>query len=322
MANNGFYCRSGYVSITTEDEEEIFSTQRFDGLNFKFSCEITAPPDNGRIGTATVGILGLSGETVHRLTTFCNGMDPVEYNTMLGGNRETAGRYKCVHVYAGYEKTVRHLFALPISGAWPTSPPNMWLNIHSWSCMLDSMEVFDFTLASKDPEVKISFREYAQFVAKTIGGKLRWKYDPGDTTMQMIYKAKWGIVGTVNEIVKYLNRNAQGRVYIRRYEEDPYIPVIIVDNYKSTKDEGYVPEISAATGMIGLPKISVGDMWVGEIEVQTLLRTDIDIGNAFTVKSEYIPFANEKYRCTKIKHVGEFRGNPWYTTLWGLPVVE
>ena len=334
MSNPAFYNRTGHVEFIEGDRK----FDDFRGLNFKFSCEFEDVFRSGRQCIANVGILGLSGDRVHRWSTFCNHTDQKTYAEL------TDKAEKFVSVYAGYEgqgfSETEPIFTLPIVGAYPTSPPEMWLNISAYSGVTREYKYYNAVMENR--EKPIPFKTYCSFVAKLIGARLRWDY-PQDMELYLPKSVGWGLSGTRESIIKYLNdqANPMAIVALGYDNQDFKTPVLFVRRYffggvdspfnwqiaheqkmKRAIEDDFKkrgPLISAETGMIGLPKVTIGDGRAGQIEVQSLLRKDVDIGENFTVKSEYIEYANATFTCTKIKHVGEFRGQDWYTTLTGIP---
>ena len=329
MSNERYFNRTGRVDITDEHGQVFYS---FRGLNFKFSYELCGNPGyDGRIGKGTVGILGLSGDDVYKWTTFCNGTTPDQYNG------KGIGRNMFLSVYAGYDTSpdgtdirldnqTNPLFTLPIVGAWPTSPPDMWLNFSAYSGKPGSLRRMDARY--DDYYNDVTTKEYCTYVARVLGAKLRWEVSGGNEDF-LPCKKHWGIEGTENQIVQYLNRqSALITSYIGREPPDLATPILYVQD-RSRKDENAAARrarhqdigkiISAETGMIGFPKVKFGGDTSGQVEVTTLLRKDIDIDDKFTIKSEFIRMANATFTCRKLKFVGELRGTPWYTTLTGLP---
>lgn len=334
MSNERFYARTGHVEILNEEGKVLY---RFDGLNFKFSYELCdAPGTTGRVGKATVGVLGLSGDTVHRWATYCNGTTKEQYDG------EGLGPNVYISVYAGYAYSgmnddTEPLFTMPIVGAWPTSPPDMWLNFSAFTAEAGVYGHYDVSLSTYTAGSYITTRQFAEHVANTIGAKLRWEL-PKEWDKWLPKQQQWGKEGTVNDILAYMNScrghglGAHVSVYLGREMPDLKTPILYVVPKIRGNDErqGEMksrkalhmqtgPIISAETGMIGFPKVKFGGEKSGQIEVQTLLRKDVDIYDPFTVRSEYIRMANATFKCNKIKHVGEFRGTPWYTTLTGIP---
>lgn len=343
VSYSSYYNRTGYVRILGEDgtvEDD------FRGLNFKFSCEFASTPCTEVEAKCTVGILGLTGQHVHDLTTFTNGTNASQ-NAEDRKQKDTDDAVKKkIEVYAGYDgegfNANSALFSMDIIGAWPTPPPNMWLNFSGMNGAISNDTVYDARMQSKDQtseKTLIPFKQYINFVADGLNAKVDWPMTGQEAkTLELVKRWSWGIVGSESQIIRYLNETyPTWGFYIGHSPEDPTTKILHVTrlpwrrgsleydvnrqrfmNAISIAEEAG-PTISAATGMIGFPKVTFGNGKAGSIEVKTLLRKDVGIGKNFTVKSEYIKFANATFKCNKIKHEGEFRGNAWYTTLYGIP---
>ena len=343
MSYSRYYNRSGFVILV--DGKEIKDS--FRGLNFKFTCEFADSPSNGVEAKCTVGILGLTGDRVHELTTFSNGTNADAYAGNTKKDEKDKARRKFISVFAGYDgdgfDANTPLFTMPIIGAWPTSPPNMWLNFSGMNGAIEDHTVFDARMQSRDsrtPATLIPLKRYIEFVAEGLNAKVDWPMTEKEArSLEYNWKRfSWGIVGTESQIIRYLNETVfSWRFFIGRSDDDPTQKILHVwrEPYSRNSLEYSLyrpnpeaseginsksgPTISAATGMLGFPKVTFGNGKAGSIEVKTLLRKDVGIGKNFTVKSDYIRFANSTFICNKIKHEGEYRGSAWYTTLYGVP---
>ena len=328
MSMPRYYNRVGYVVLKEGNKVE----DEFRGLNFKFSCEYTLSPGKGAKAHASVGILGLTADRVMKWASFCNGSEPKGYATLMGSKART------VSVYAGYESGFDQnpLFTLPVVGAWITSPPNMWLNISAWNTEEYNSHVYSVTMNSPlgNPRRPIPFKQICQKIADTLGARL--KFDAyNENLLGGHYDVS--ITGTASDLLEYLNNNPNAYAELRIGEPDSETPELIVvqmdvnnaagmkEDYKKAFSAGKPPvTISAQNGMIGLPKLTFGSKRASQVEVTTLLRTDISIGDTFYVKSDYLKYADGSYKflANKIKHEGEFRGNLWQTTITGRDPLE
>ena len=277
---------------------------------------------------ASVGILGLTAKRVNDWSSFCNYTTQPKYDELMGSEARS------VAVYAGYESgyTDTPLFVLPVVGAWPTSPPEMWLNISAFNTKEFNSHFYSVELHAplENPRRPFTFKQVCQKIADTIGARL--SFDAYKENLLGVYYDV-SLAGTVSDILHWLNHNACAYAEIRIGDPDTELPVLIVSqmdprNAAGMKEDaenlyggGVVktpPTISATSGMIGLPKLTIGNGRAGQIEVTTLLRNDISPGDKFKVKSEYLKFANDTFTANKIKHEGEFRGNTWQTTITGI----
>lgn len=319
-----YYNRVGYVVL----HEGNKTFDKFRGLNFKFTCEYCSSPGNGAEAQASVGILGLTRQMVYDWASFCNHMTDKGYAGLMGSG------VRSVSVYAGYEMsfTGRPLFTLPVTGAWPTSPPDMWLNISAYNTNEFNSHVYSIEMhAPLGGERRLfTFKQICQKIADTIGARLDFTaYNENllggfpDVSFQ----------GTTSDILHWLNSNSCAYAEIRINSPDLELPVLVVfqvdpktgadlkvrnGNMRDRQIIKTPPTISAETGMIGLPKLKAGNNRASEVEVTTLLRNDIEPGDIFYVKSDYVKFGNAPFKANKIKHEGEFRGNTWQTTITGI----
>lgn len=326
MAFPKYYNRVGYVTLNEGNDV----AGEFRGLNFKFTCEYAGSPTIGRAAKASVGILGLTADMVYEWASFCNGTNEHSYAVLMGSKIRT------VSVYAGYEHsfTESPLFVLPVIGAWPTSPPDMWLNIHAYNTTEFNSHFYTVTLnpplsaRPHDPKYFFNSKQVCEKVAETIGARLRWDGGTKMGELREFESVNWS--GTVSDLLAKINESAVLYAHIEFGSPDIEVPTLVVsrhsredaDNLKMFSGMTKVKppaQISAETGMIGLPKLSAGNGRAGQIEVTTLLRNDLDIGDQIKVKSEYVRRANDTFTITKIKHEGEFRGNGWQTTFTGIP---
>lgn len=319
-----FYNRVGYVVLREGNKEY----DEFRGLNFKFSCEYCHSPGEGVRAQASVGILGLTADRVFQWASFCNNTNQSRYDGLMGS------KARSVAVYAGYESsfTGNPLFVLPVVGAWPTSPPEMWLNISAYTTKEFNSHVFSIEMHAplEMPRRPFTFKQVCQKIADTIRARLDFNaYN--ESLLGVYYDVS--LVGTASDILHWLNNNACAYAEVRIGDPDSETPEMVVyqldprgaadmkDNAERLYGGGVVktpPTISATSGMIGLPKLTVGNGRAGQIEVTTLLRNDISPGDNFKVKSEYVRYANDTFTANKIKHEGEFRGNQWQTTITGI----
>lgn len=325
MAFPKFYNRVGYVTLNEGNDV----VEEFRGLNFKFTCEYTGNPSTGRLAKASVGILGLTGDRVLQWASFCNGTSPGAYANLFGS------KMRSVSVYAGYEHsfTQSPLFVLPVIGAWPTSPPDMWLNIQGLNTAEFNKHFYTVTLKPPlsakphDPKYFFDSKQVCEKVAETIGARLRWNGGKSLDSLRMFESVNWS--GNVSDLLAKINESAVLYAYIETGHPDISVPILNVNRYsrkeademkaRAAQKKKKPAVISAKSGMLGLPKLKAGNGMASEIEVTTLLRTDLDWGDQISVESDYLDFANSTFTVTKVKHEGEFRGNAWQTTFTGVP---
>ena len=360
-------------------QKKLFvSDSSANGLDFKFDYEINASESQGRIGQGSVGILGLQGDTIRRLVEFAN-------------QHIAAEKSRYVVVYAGYSNDpnadTKPLFYLPILGASLTQPPEMWLNITSYTGACDQLHTLMTSVREYDEDSRKSqkqkqeeaekkrqdelralkraerdriddiggLKKYIERICKSNGITLNWNLK--QTEYDKIPKQDWPVFEFVNmsELVKSLNSlgwikcehneyigcgfgsivtgyQAQSSSVIKKlqvnfnaefasqvdkeHEEELYHQLLMDWVKKKMAAERRV--IDKDSGMIGIPQFKsfMGQM---SIEVKTLLRRDIDIGDFIKVESTMINIPDGYYyRVNKIRYEGEFRGQAWYTKFFGI----
>ena len=122
-----------------------------------------------------------------------------------------------------------------------------------------------------------------------------------------------------SSVIKKLqvNFNAEFASQVDKEHEEELYHQLLMDWFKK-KMAAERRVIDKDSGMIGIPQFKsfMGQM---SIEVKTLLRRDIDIGDFIKVESTMINIPDGYYyRVNKIRYEGEFRGQAWYTKFFGI----
>lgn len=249
-----------------------------DSLDFKFSGEKV-----GDIYTSfSVGILGLSSETVNALTTW----NPAE--AMAVSRR--------IEVYAGYEdgSIANPIFGGIVVEAIPTSPPEMWINmkcinLSGGGSIRNPRSLIDTSLSGILSEI-----------ASDMGLSMRWDADM-DGSMKV---KRFTLQGSHASICEEFSNSFGVTVYEDR-------GILVACNKRPQMGTPKNPiQIGIDTGMISLPKVSLAGA-----TIKTRLKDDISLMSWIRLNSEIIPKANGLYVVTKKKHTGHFRGDDWYTEL-------
>lgn len=339
------YNRDCYVEIGVGGSYKELLENGFDsvewvrllGLDVKFDIN---HPVGSASSNARISILGLSYERIYQLTSWA-------------GEATAFSRCILIRVYAGYGdknivtrvSDVDMIFQGYIINAYPTTPPEMWLNIEARSYFFDrySYLTVDLSEASDIQGRETTVKDLLAALCASIGfesnlnatGDENYKYIEGalsttttasvfatlktaaDVEMCITKICDWvGLIG-----VKHMLPDFTTRITFRPLEYP----------------EDFVPKpdfiISEETGMVGVPK-----MEYGSITVTTLLcNTEHDLRlNFFGVRSKYaLPgllgnggkdlrdgMVDERMQycdfiCTNVAYKGHLRGNEWYATYIG-----
>lgn len=344
------YGRIGKIEIT-ENGKVIYSSSPENGLDFKFDVEYTYNDQRGILAQASVGVLGLQGETIRKL---------IEY-----GPAEVAmKKNRIITVYAGYKSDpnvlTERLFILPIATASVTQPPEMWLNVYSWNdaqIMLEDqsesqnekddrtenekrLDEIQRQMETLDKEHDPQFLKWhATLICHALNLQLKWEVSEEDT--EKIPRMDWPTMPiriSIPQFVKYWNdlgwvkadlEMKYANIFDRNFKVRGVPKVLhlsLNSEYVFNKDlerqqheydkktaiaDGRV--ISKETGMIGLPEFQPLEGQI-TITVKTLLRRDIKVDDFIKVKSSIIDTVEGMYfRVSKIKYSGHLRGNEWYS---------
>lgn len=276
-----FWKRIGYVEIEDYDGGMVKYGGSVDGLDYKFDIKYS-----GDIACQfTVGILGLGRDTIQRLTVW--------------NYAQAITRARKIAVYAGYEKDglPRPIATGIITQAIPTTPPEMWLN---FTCLIGKMD-FD----PKDP-MTMTDTTTSEILAKIAG--------------MNGYMSRWDAkeVSGSKKVAKYY-LNAAPSWMLSKFAEDFGVYVYWDDSTLVAVDKNAwaTQKVQSVTEVIGP---SSGLLAIGNVDLKgATIRRRLDVRSRLMtwvrLESAIIPSASENYFVIGKRHVGQFRGNDWYTEL-------
>ena len=276
-----YWKRVGYVEIEGEDGMMHKYGGSHDGLDFRFDIKYVADISV----EFSVGILGLGRDTIQKLTVW-------NIAQAISASRKIA-------VYAGYEKdgVARQVASGIITNAIPTSPPEMWLN---FSCLVGKC-AFEPTNGKCITDAKLS--EILEYLAKANGLSARWdaKRVKPDTKVPKFY------VGCAPTwIVSKFASTYSLLVYIDGNE----LVATDIDAWNTNKIVESSDLISPETGLI-----SVGKIDLKGATIKRRLDTRSRLMSWVRLESNIIPSANNSYYVVAKRHVGQYRGEDWFTEL-------
>ena len=273
-----YWGRTGYVEI--EGANNTFGNESGPyRLDFKF--------DVTKFGSFynefSVGILGLNHETINELTVW-NPQDAVS-------------QARQVKVYAGYESDGKPSLLLEggIWRAFPTPPPEMWLNMDCMSWIAKKEPLDEPGMVHGTPQ------EIFEKVAKEVGSPPYWGIPP----MKNAKPTSFMMTGTKD---LQPERFAQ-KFNLCVYREDGVLKCI--ENHGERENTPTdVQDVDIDTGLL-----SVGNLTIAGATVRVRLNTRYTLNSWINLKSTLIPKASGLYYVIKIRHVGHLRGDEWYTEL-------
>jgi hypothetical protein len=276
-----FWKRVGYVEIEGEDGKMYKYGGSVDGLDFKFDIKYS-----GDIAVEfTVGILGLSRETIQTLTVW--------------NYAQAISRARKIAVYAGYEKDgiAQPIASGIITQAIPTTPPDMWLN---FNCLIGGLD-FDpkYQRCIKDKTAA----EILDMLARANKMKSRWLATkaPGDRKIPKFYVGR-------SPLWVISNFAASQNVHIC-IDADV---LTAVDTYAwaQIQDKKVAEVIGVETGLLSIGNVDLkGAIIKRRLDVRSRLMTWVRL------KSVIIPSASDDYYVIGKRHVGQYRGEEWTTEL-------
>lgn len=276
-----FWKRIGYVEIENDDGSMVKYGGSVDGLDYRFdikyTCDIACQ--------FTVGILGLGRDTIQKLTVW--------------NYAQAITRARKIAVYAGYEKDglPRPIANGIITQAIPTSPPEMWLN---FTCMIWGMD-FD----PKDP-MTMTDTTTAEILAKIAGlngHESRWdaKEVSGSKKVAKYYlnaAPSWMLSKFAEDFGVYV------------YWDDSTLVAVDKNAWATQKVQSVAEVIGPSSGLLAIGSVDLKGATIRRrLDVRSRLMTWVRL------ESVIIPSASENYFVIGKRHVGQFRGNDWYTEL-------
>lgn len=283
MATNKpyFWKRVGYVEIEGEDGKMYKYGGSVDGLDFKFDIKYS-----GDIAVEfSVGILGLSRETIQTLTVW--------------NYAQAISRARKIAVYAGYEKDgiAQPIASGIITQAIPTTPPDMWLN---FNCLIGGLD-FDpkYQRCIKDKTAA----EILDMLAQANKMKSRWLATkaPGDRKIPKFYVGR-------SPLWVISNFAASQNVHI--YIDADVLTAVDMYAWAQVQDKKVAEVIGVETGLLSIGNVDLkGAVIKRRLDVRSRLMTWVRL------KSVIIPSASDDYYVIGKRHVGQYRGEEWTTEL-------
>lgn len=326
---DGYYWnRIGAVELLSREKGRIkrrhfLTPDRYDGLNFRFNVTFNSDLKQGNTGHGTVGILGLSADTIRQWAS-----------AELPGDLRKKQMF--IRVYAGYEKDGAledcEIFTLPYIGAIPTSPPEMWLN---FNCP-DQKNAIISPMVLKSPFMgeRVSIKQMFEMLVKTLDEsvnkenklnhvKLKWNIDAETEKRLPMVRTRDYSATRLYELIYEVNSwglvwaRSSNKFNARTGAETINVWVSSLPGYLQNTDDPQTEDdpvvISADTGMIGFPSFGEGS-GTPQVTVKCLMRHDISIGDLISVKSQFMKAPYAAYRVNEVSYSGEFRGQEWYVT--------
>lgn len=312
--------RRAIIDIIRDDSTFARYDSAIDGgLDVRFDCSKIGYMIANR---ARLSICNLPRDQIYFLTTWC-------YWTLAQAEK------KEVAIYAGYGNDVSEIFRGYIISAYPTEPPDVWLN----------MEVIqNFNLLNEAVEISligvVTVRDILQSAAAAL--KLGLEISLPQEYQWVLDKKIKQFSGTFTGVslqkeLYNLGTDAEGNPTFAAYIENGIMQIRpSLQNLIKLRARGVQTEYdflcSAETGMVGIPRPS--PVWV---DVQMLLRNGVMRQQAMKLESEaydipgYILERSARYSASgkispvngiysvyNVRHVGHLRGNEWYTFIRGM----
>lgn len=229
----------------------------------------------GGMNEAKIEVSGLSTSDIHYLTTSISSMFKPQ------------SRKPYVSLSAGYSDNYGTIFS---GNAWysvPSQRPNRTLTMTCYSGGEQRLQ--GVSVSIRDATIHSAIDNIAKQVSL-------------DTNVQ-IPNVKIGNISYVGDVQGYF-RLLEGFGDYQIYIDDNKIVAIEGRTYKGTG----VQVIDADSGLIGIPEPT--DYGVN---IKYRLNAYAQPGGILQLKSQLIPMVNGDYQILTVEHVGQSRGDSWYT---------
>lgn len=252
-------------------------------LDFKFSIRKTLASQRFE---ASIGILGLSMETIHDLASW------QPWNVAVARERE-------IKVYAGYEGDSQNdqlIFSGYIIEAKPTSPPEMWLNIKA-----DNLSFYDKKVVKQNSNQERMFTQIVSDLAKSAGLRASISSEIEDKSIRGAYFNKVAseipsYVETLHDVFSYVD---EGVLYVV-----PRRPA----NYP--RERG-IYTLDMDSGLLGIASIEWSSL-VARMRLDTRFR----LNDFVWIDSKLYPEnATGAYLVNEVEYKGHLRGQEWETVI-------
>jgi len=276
-----FWGRKGFVKIEDESRKMVsYGGPLCNGLDIKFKVEKLT---GDAVVAFEVGVLGLSSDTINHLTVW--------------NPQESFDRMRRIEIYAGYEKDG---LSSPIASgyviqAYPTNPPEMWMNF------------FCLNL--------INLKNPIKGVAEMVGKTRKEIFAKAAEVLKLT--PDWGASKGDDKVAKFaFDCNIMSLI---DKIKDEFDILVTADNGKLTARDkrGYtekppknVPIVDLEHGLLAL-----GNVTLSGATIKTRLSDMAQLFSWIYMKSVIVPKANGYYYVVRKAHVGQLRGQDWYTEL-------
>ena len=224
---------------------------------------------------ANISISGLSTEDLNYLTTIASQMF------------QPKNRKPRVKIVAGYEDNYAEIFSGGLWQALPNQRPNRTLVCTAYSG--GSIKLSNINISLQNTTL------YA--IIDNICTDLQLDKQLQAPNLQI---GNFVFNGDAFTAVKELSKYGNFRAYIDNY-------TLVVNEGGIIKGTG-TQVLNADTGLIGIPEVT--DYGV---KVRYRMNAFAMVGSKIELKSKVIPLADGTYTVLNLEHVGDFRGQNWYT---------
>lgn len=318
-----YYKDNGFQNIKWETIE---------GLDVRFNIKFFS---DSAEGTANISILGLSFSRILQLASWAG---------------EATAYSKCwfIRVYAGYgvsRNDVDMIFEGQIINAMPTSPPDVWLNIEARTHYGNRTEYFtvDFMKLNHLSKRTATIRKALSLLCeslnaahnltddmiRTLSSDMQKVLSYGTTALPVFPSTSQysDVVKSIKAICKNNNLTFRRIFQSNGFPKYEFYPRLMPDDW----EPGTLLEISAKTGMIGIPQMRYEgivvksllsnahkDMLLGYFKVYSRFAMPGMYGQnqGLTSLETKNPFECI-YRVLSITYTGHLRGKEWYVSYDG-----
>lgn len=312
--------RRAIIDIIRDDSSFVRYDSAVDGgLDVKFDCAKIGYMISNR---ARISICNLPRNQVYFLTTW-------SYWTLAQSEK------KEVALYAGYGNDVSEIFRGYIISAYPTEPPDVWLNmeiIQNFNLLNESVEISLIGPVSVGNILKEAAAAMKLGLEISLPEECRWVLDKKIKQFSGTYSG----VSLQRELYR-LGTDAQGNPTFAVYIENGMMQIRpSMQNLIKLRAAGRLTSYdflcSEETGMVGIPRPS--PVWV---DVKMLLKNGVMRQQAMKLESSAydIPAGilersgrysaagrlspvNGIYSVFNVRHSGHLRGEEWYTSVRGM----
>lgn len=224
--------------------------------------------------------------------------------------------YRRVQFYAGYQNAQANSMlngaALVLDGNIlkthvATAPPDVWFEFRAFTYLKDIKE-----------DIIVGGDKGVDFKSVLIWASQKCGFDAPLYLAKTEFTVKqFKISGTVQKVMEDLQYAASLNklILLQRFGKDQKIQLVVCDKEEKATEQQLSPlgntwRISEQNGMIGVPEISIG-----HATVTTQFNPHIRPLDTVYLKSNLMPYWNDKFFVARIEHFGELRGKDFCTRL-------